>query len=145
MSPRFAEVVLSSEFTPKIYAVVTEVGLAFEALSKDDSEACRRAYEALVGFKGRLIVVASIDRLLGQLALALGELPEALDHFEDALSFCDTAGYRPEYAWTCWAMLPHCTKRDSKETGAGLKNSWRKPETSPLISVCLHCDQEWIL
>jgi len=112
LSPRFAEVVLSSEFTPKIYAAVTEVGLAFEALAQGDSQACRHAYDALIGLKGRLIVVAAVDRLLGQLALTLGEIPEAIDHFEDSLRFCDRAGYRPEYAWTCWGYAAALHERD---------------------------------
>ena len=31
----------------------------------------------------------------------MGELSQAMAHFEDALAFCRKAGYRPELAWTC--------------------------------------------
>ena len=30
-----------------------------------------------------------------------GNLDQATGHFEDALTFCRKAGYRPELAWTC--------------------------------------------
>jgi len=39
-------------------------------------------------------------RLLGLLTQAMGHLGNAMDHFEDALSFSRKAGYRPELAWT---------------------------------------------
>ena len=31
----------------------------------------------------------------------MGNLAQATAHFEDALTFCRNAGYRPELAWTC--------------------------------------------
>jgi DNA-binding CsgD family transcriptional regulator len=31
----------------------------------------------------------------------MGNLEKAAEHFEDALTFCRKAGYRPELAWTC--------------------------------------------
>ncbi len=31
----------------------------------------------------------------------MGQLDQAVSHFEDALVFCHKAGYRPELAWTC--------------------------------------------
>ena len=40
------------------------------------------------------------DRVLGLMAVFIGELDDAAGHFEDALSFCLRAGYLPEYAWT---------------------------------------------
>ena len=41
------------------------------------------------------------DRILGLLAHTMGNLDQAVDHYEDALAFCRKAGYRPELAWTC--------------------------------------------
>ena len=41
------------------------------------------------------------DRVLGLLANTMGEPVKAKEHFEDALTFCRKAGYRPELAWTC--------------------------------------------
>ena len=31
----------------------------------------------------------------------MGDLDQAAVHFEDAITFCGDAGYRPEFAWTC--------------------------------------------
>ena len=31
----------------------------------------------------------------------MGDLDQAVTHFEDALAFCRKAGYRPELAWSC--------------------------------------------
>ena len=38
----------------------------------------------------------------------MGSQDLAAEHFEDALTFCRTGGYRPELAWTCcdYADLP---------------------------------------
>ena len=41
----------------------------------------------------------STDRLLGLLAQQMGNVETAMDHFEDAITFCKNAGYRPELAW----------------------------------------------
>ena len=41
------------------------------------------------------------DRLLGLLSQTMGSSDLAAEHFEDALAFCRTGGYRPELAWTC--------------------------------------------
>ena len=41
------------------------------------------------------------DTILGLLAQALGDLDQAVVHFEDALAFCRKAGQRPQLAWTC--------------------------------------------
>ncbi len=46
-------------------------------------------------------VVISADRVLGLLTQTMGDFDQALSHFEDALTFCRKAGYRPELAWTC--------------------------------------------
>ena len=39
--------------------------------------------------------------MLGLLAHTMADTVQATSHFEDALSFCRKAGYRPEVAWTC--------------------------------------------
>ena len=36
-----------------------------------------------------------------QASKTLGNLDQAATHFEDALTFCRKAGYRPELAWSC--------------------------------------------
>ncbi len=39
--------------------------------------------------------------MLGLLSRTTDNLDQAVAHFEDALTFCRKAGYRPELAWTC--------------------------------------------
>ena len=41
------------------------------------------------------------DWMLGLLAHTMGNLDQAISHFEDSLSFCKHADYRPQLAWTC--------------------------------------------
>ena len=55
-------------------------------------------------WRGHLIIgsdVSSIDNLLGLLSRIVDKLDDAQTHFEDSLTFCRKAGYRPELAWTC--------------------------------------------
>ena len=44
--------------------------------------------------------ITNSDRLLGLLAQTMDKLDRAITHFEDALTFCRRAGYRPELAWS---------------------------------------------
>src|SRR4029450_964273 len=46
------------------------------------------------------IMPFTFDRILGLLAITLGQIDTALAHYEDGLTFCDRAGYRPEHVWT---------------------------------------------
>jgi hypothetical protein len=48
-----------------------------------------------------IATVISVDRLLGLQSQTMGNLDQAVAHFEDALAFSRKAGYRPELAWTC--------------------------------------------
>ena len=41
------------------------------------------------------------DTALGILAMALGDLAQAVVHFEDTLLSCNKMGNRPELAWIC--------------------------------------------
>ena len=45
----------------------------------------------------------------------MDDLDRGAIHFEDALTFCGMAGYRPELAWTCCDYIDTLQKRD----GAG--------------------------
>jgi DNA-binding CsgD family transcriptional regulator len=99
----FWEIASSSPYAMPLFVSVTDSGRALEALTQGDEETCRSAYEALKSSPGRLALVVSVDRLLGQLAAAIGYNSQAMAHFEDSLAFCSKAGYQPEYAWTCWA------------------------------------------
>ncbi len=48
-----------------------------------------------------MVVYVGSDRVLGLLAHTMGNLDQAMVHFEDALAFCRKAEYRPELAWSC--------------------------------------------
>jgi len=100
----YTEIALSSPFAVPIYASVANVGLGFDALVRRDKEACQRAYDALAGSTGVFIFVVVVARLLGHLAHELGDVPRAIEHFEDSLAFCAKTGQQPEYAWTCWGL-----------------------------------------
>ena len=41
-------------------------------------------------------------RLLALLIHTMVDIDEAMAHFQDALTFCRSAGYRPELGWTCY-------------------------------------------
>jgi hypothetical protein len=77
-------------------------GLALIAVLEGDTDGAERLYASLESAKGtaNFHVPFSFDRLLGLLAATSGRFDTALGHFEDALSFCARAGYRPEHAWT---------------------------------------------
>ena len=78
------------------------VGLALLAVQKGDQSGSEEHYAVLQRYRGTMIqTVSSVDRLLGLLSQTMGNLDQAAVHFEDALAFCRTAGYRPELAWTC--------------------------------------------
>ncbi len=42
----------------------------------------------------------------------VGDFTKAAIHFEDAISFCRKAGYRPELAWTCCDYSDALKERD---------------------------------
>ena len=44
----------------------------------------------------------------------MAELDLAAQHFEDALTFCGKAGYRPELAWTCCDYADTLRERDAE-------------------------------
>jgi tetratricopeptide (TPR) repeat protein len=68
--------------------------------------------------------IAAADRLLGLMAQTVGNLDQAVAHFEGALVFCRKAGYRPELAWTCCdyadALLQRNNSGDREQANAFL-------------------------
>ncbi len=96
---------LSSDSTSPLGASAARIGLALIAVQRSDmTEAAEQlaASESLRGtMSGGLALAISIDRLLGLLAHTMNNLDQACAHFENALSFCRKAGYRPELGWTC--------------------------------------------
>ena len=53
---------------------------------------------------GYLVVAVSVDRVLGLLAKTLGDLDQAISHFEDASEFLRPGDIRPEIAWNCYDL-----------------------------------------
>jgi ATP/maltotriose-dependent transcriptional regulator MalT len=79
-----------------------KAGLALLAAQQGDQSAAEEHYDYFLRHRGTMIwTLASADRLLGLLAQTVGDLDQAAAHFEDALTFCRKAGYRPELAWSC--------------------------------------------
>ncbi len=96
-----AENVFSSPSVTPMVAAMTRTGLALLAVQRGDVAAAKQLYEGLERHEIGAPLGIQPDRLLGLLAQTTGNLDKAADHFEDALSFCRKAGYRPELAWTC--------------------------------------------
>jgi len=97
-----SKVVLSSPSSTPWITRLARTGLGLSAVVRQDAEEAAKAYEALEKVRGTLCsMVICDDRVLALLAQTMGNLDQALDHFEDALAFCRKAGYRPELAWTC--------------------------------------------
>jgi DNA-binding CsgD family transcriptional regulator len=100
-----AHAVLSSPWVTPVLATLARAGLALLAVRWGENEAAEEQYSALRPRSGAMVgglldSIVSADRLLGLLAQTTGNLDQAVAHFEDALTFCRRAGYRPELAWT---------------------------------------------
>ena len=91
--------ILSSPSATPFAAMLARLGLAMTAVTRDDRDLASEQYAALMALQGTAFVT-SIDRLLGLLARTMGRMEDAMAHFDDALAFCQRAGYRPEMAWT---------------------------------------------
>ena len=120
---KVADIVMSSPFAIPAFVAVNFAGMAYDALARGNQEACHLAYDGLASFSGACIHAIASDRLLGMLSHAIGDVSQATGHFEDSLAFCAKAGYRPEYAWTCWgysAALLDRGNEDDRRRAEGL-------------------------
>ena len=101
-----AHMVISSPSVNPAATSLARTGLALLAVHRGDVTTAQEQYGALEGRKGTMLGGAldsaiAADRLLGLLSHIVGNLDQAVTHFEDALAFCHKAGYRPEFAWSC--------------------------------------------
>ena len=97
-----AQAVLSEQSVTPNFALYAKAGLALLAVQVGDQSAAKEHYAYLLGQRSTMIwTLSSVDRLLGLLSQTMGNLDQAAGHFEDALTFCRRAGYRPELAWSC--------------------------------------------
>ena len=113
-----AQAIISS---PGLYSSAPQaarIGLALIAVQRGDGWAAQHLYDALEPLRGTIFpqyIAPGVvtDGVLGLLAQTVGELDIAIDHFDDALSFCRKAGYRPELAWTCCDYADTLKERDA--------------------------------
>ena len=96
-----ADAVLSSPSAAHSVVVRTRIGLALMSVQRGDVSAAGQQYAHLEAQRGTTVSPIVIDRVLGLLSQVMGNLDQAVIHFEDARSFCRKGGYRPELAWTC--------------------------------------------
>lgn len=101
VAKELAETVLSLPAAIPWYTNMARAALSLVAAQRGDIRMAQEQYIALQPAKGSMVHYLTADRLLGLLARTIGQLDEAAAHFEDALTFCRRAGYRPELAWTC--------------------------------------------
>jgi tetratricopeptide (TPR) repeat protein len=81
---------------------IARVSLALIGVQRGDVAAAEEHYAALALVPGLMVFYVSTYRVLGQLSATLSRLDQAADHFEDALAFNRSAGYRPDLAWSCY-------------------------------------------
>ncbi|MFQ6027742.1 MAG: hypothetical protein ACE5Q6_09645, partial [Dehalococcoidia bacterium] len=97
-----ARMVLSSPLATVVHTTAAQCGLGLQAIVQGDAQAAAEQYTALEVVQGILVpFYLASDRILGLLAHTMGELDKAAEHFEDSLTFCQKAGYRPQLAWSC--------------------------------------------
>ncbi len=94
-------------------STVARLGLALLAVQRGDATEASNRYAELESKAGIMLLFISTDRVLGLLAQTMGNLNQATAHFEDALSFCRKAGYRPNLAWTCFDYAEALLQRAS--------------------------------
>lgn len=97
-----AHVILSSPLANPFWIEIVRTGLALKAVETQDHALAQEQYLSLCGLQGKMrgsFICA--ERLSGLLAHTMGDLDQAAAHFEEALIFCRSAGYRPDLAWTC--------------------------------------------
>jgi DNA-binding CsgD family transcriptional regulator len=95
-----AATVLSASNASPLVSRLARLGLALMAVMRKDSNAAKEQYANLESVAGPNMLITE-DRVLGLLAQTMGDLDQAMAHFENALAFCREAGYRPELAWSC--------------------------------------------
>jgi len=97
-----------------------QCGMALVAVQQGDVSLSGELYPTLAPQRGTFVTqtLLAVDRLLGLLSQTMGNLDQAMVHFEDALTFCRKAGYRPELAWTCCDYADMLRERDANRDRA---------------------------
>jgi tetratricopeptide (TPR) repeat protein len=113
-------VIRSSPSANPLATYTAEISQALLAVFQGDTAAASKQYAALGVRRYAIIptILMAVDRLLALLAQTIGNLDQAVNHFEEALAFCRKAGFRPELAWTCCDYadtLLQCNKPGDRE------------------------------
>ncbi|MEE8162362.1 MAG: AAA family ATPase, partial [Acidobacteriota bacterium] len=97
-----AKNILASPAVAPRVAAHARTGLGLIAAKAGDCATAEEIYSYFNPIRQDLpMLFMATDRLLGLLSLTLDDMDNAVMHFEDAISFCRSRGYRPELAWTC--------------------------------------------
>jgi tetratricopeptide (TPR) repeat protein len=108
-----ADALLSSASVTPSVASMARIGLALIAIQRADAAAASEQYAWLQIYR-QPHPEFSTDRLLGLLAQTMGNLSQAISHFEEGLVFCRNTGFRPELAWTYCDYADALVERNSE-------------------------------
>ena len=138
-------VLTSPSLTPTV-GVWTRVGPSLTAVQQGDSSTAKEQYEAAVDAPGKqssIFAGVTFHRLLGLLAQTMGEPDKAAGHFEDSLTYCRNAGYRPELAWTCHDYADLLLARpDDPSTSSGRTDGGDRAKATSLLDESLAISSE---
>jgi hypothetical protein len=138
IAQRAVDAVLSDATAAPVITHVVRISLALMAINRQDGETAADMYEFLEpGHRGMPVQgIMCFDRLLGLLAHTMSNLDQAVEHYEDGLTFC-RAGYRVELAWTCCDYADTLLQRNGEGTGPRPCPCWTSPWLSPANLVCV--------
>ena len=120
MVQTIAKTIIASPFSTPNVILNARIGLALLASLQSDWSIAAEQYSAIdsvrrqQGIRVATSPHAIIDRVLGRLSHTMDHFDQASEHFEDSLTFCRKAGYRPELAWTCCDYADMLRKRDAE-------------------------------
>ena len=96
-----ARIIFSSSSAIPVVVEIARYGPSILAVQRGDAAAARDLYGSLALSGIGIIFGIHDSQILGLLAQTMGDLDQAMAHFEEALDFCRRAGYRPVLAMIC--------------------------------------------
>ncbi len=96
-----AQTVIPFSHCTPLVGQLARVGLAMQAIVRNDALAGNEHYLATSAIREMGMVPLTVDRMLGLLSHLMSNWEKAAEHYEDALTLCRDAGFRPEQARTC--------------------------------------------
>jgi DNA-binding CsgD family transcriptional regulator len=93
-----SEIVLSYQSASPFAAQMARTGLVVGQLLSGELSGIEVHYEALRPYAGIWPAWAGVDRVLGQICRATGQLDQAVEHFQSAIDFCHKSSYRSQLA-----------------------------------------------